>query len=130
MMAMHRALDGVYEQVAFDKILVDGNMFKPYLSPCVTEFDCADYIPHQCIINGDRSHISIAAASIIAKVSRDNAILSLCSSNQQYLEYGWDTNFGYGTKKHFDAIQRYGITEHHRLTFLKRHLAPPNQYNI
>jgi ribonuclease HII len=123
MLAMHRALDAVYEQVAFDKICIDGNMFKPYLTPCINEIDQAEYIPHQCIINGDKYNISIAAASIIAKVERDNSIISLCDNNSFFCDYGWKTNFGYGTKKHFDAIQQYGITEHHRRTFLRKFLS-------
>lgn len=122
MLAMHRALDNVYTQVAFDSILVDGNIFKPYLSPCIKDNDISEYVPHQCIVEGDKHNVSIAAASIIAKVERDNAILSLCDDNPIFMNYGWQTNFGYGTKKHFDAIQRYGVTPYHRMTFLKKHL--------
>jgi ribonuclease HII len=122
MLAMHRALDAVYKQVAFDKIYIDGNMFKPYLTPCLNTIDQAEYVPHQCVVNGDKSNISIAAASIIAKVERDNTILSLCNNNPFFCNYGWNTNFGYGTKKHFDAIQQYGLTEYHRHTFLKKYI--------
>lgn len=123
MLAMHRALDVVYKQVAFDKIYIDGNIFKPYLTPCVTETDEAEYIPHHCIVNGDKSNLSIAAASIIAKVERDNDIISLCDNNPFFCNYGWKTNFGYGTKKHFDAIQQHGLTEYHRRTFLKKYMS-------
>lgn len=121
MLAMHRALDEVYKQVAFDKILVDGNMFKPYLSLCINDDDSTEYIQHECIVEGDKTCISIAAASIIAKVERDETIIKLYNSNPIYTNYGWNTNFGYGTKKHFDAIAKYGITTHHRKTFLKNY---------
>jgi ribonuclease HII len=122
MFAMHRALDEVYKQVAFDKILVDGNMFKPYLTPCMSDDDITEYIQHDCIIEGDKTSVSIAAASIIAKVERDEKILELCNTNPLFINYGWNTNFGYGTKKHFEAIAKYGVTTHHRKTFLKRFL--------
>lgn len=116
MLAMHRALDEVYKQIAFDCILVDGNHFKPYLS----NGDDADFIPHTCIVGGDNKHISIAAASIIAKVERDTKIVHLFESDPKYYPYGWNQNYGYGTSAHIEAIKTLGATEHHRMTFLKR----------
>ena len=121
MLAMHRALDEVYKQVAFDTIVVDGNTFRPYLTPCLKDDENTEYIPHKCIIDGDKTNLSIAAASIIAKVERDNDILVLCEKHPTYKRYGWETNFGYGTKQHFEALQRFGITEYHRPSFLKKH---------
>jgi ribonuclease HII len=99
--AMHKALDQLPVPPAF--ILVDGNRFVPYRN-----------IPHACIIKGDGKYASIAAASILAKTYRDEAMLALDS---QFPEYGWRINKGYPTKAHRDAIRQYGITPHHRRTF-------------
>lgn len=73
------------------------------------------------IINGDEKSISIAAASILAKVYRDKLMISL-SENLKFKKYGWDTNKGYGTKKHRMAIVRYGIIRHHRKMFVETFL--------
>jgi ribonuclease HII len=101
MKAMHQALDSL--SVNFEHILVDGNYFLPYKN-----------IPHTCIVKGDDNYIPIAAASILAKVTRDRYMKDLA---QQYPEYGWDTNFGYGTPEHIAAIKEHGITKHHRRSF-------------
>ena len=69
-------------------------------------------------IKGDSIYPSIAAASIIAKVYRDNLMLNL---SKQYSNYFWEKNSGYGTKKHIEAIKNYGVTEHHRKTFAPIH---------
>ncbi len=66
------------------------------------------------VIKGDNISISIAAASIIAKVTRDNIMLNL---DKKFPEYSWQSNSGYGTKKHLDAINKYGITKHHRKSY-------------
>ena len=66
------------------------------------------------VIKGDKKIPSISAASIIAKVSRDRFIVNL---SKKFNNYGWDTNFGYGTKKHLKAIKKYGVTRYHRKTF-------------
>ena len=66
------------------------------------------------IIRGDEKTPAISAASIIAKVARDKYITRLAKN---YMPYGWHTNFGYGTKKHLDAINKLGITIHHRKSF-------------
>ena len=96
-------------------LLVDGNDFKPY-----TYFDNStiNYIPYECITGGDNLYTSIAAASILAKVARDEYIDDLCERNE-YLKtyYDIDKNKGYGTKKHLDGIKEYGITEWHRKTY-------------
>jgi ribonuclease HII len=101
MKAMHSALDAL--DVDFQHILVDGNYFKPYKN-----------ISHTCVIKGDDKYIPIAAASILAKVARDRHMKDLAS---QFPEYGWGTNFGYGTPEHFEAINAHGITEYHRRSF-------------
>ena len=66
------------------------------------------------IIKGDGNYVSIAAASIIAKVTRDNIMINKSNQNKQYM---WDKNKGYGTKEHLLAIKKYGITKFHRKTF-------------
>ena len=68
----------------------------------------------KAVIKGDQKIPSISAASIIAKVSRDKFITTLARDNK---EYGWDQNFGYGTKQHLKAIKKLGINKHHRKTF-------------
>lgn len=70
--------------------------------------------PYESIIKGDEKSESIAAASIIAKVTRDRMLIEL---DKKYPMYGFKTNKGYGTKKHIDAINKYGILESHRKTF-------------
>ncbi|ALR31343.1 MULTISPECIES: ribonuclease HII [Chryseobacterium] len=99
--AMHRALDKL--TLRPELILVDGNRFHPY-----------NYIPHQCIIQGDAKVLSIAAASILAKNYRDKLMINL---HDEHPEYGWDTNFGYATKKHQDALIKFGPTKYHRQSF-------------
>lgn len=108
MLAMHRALDSVYQQIEFENIVVDGNRFKTYMSPS------GDFIPHQCIIGGDASRLGIAAASIIAKVHRDTCVEEIA---KEFPQYKWDKNKGYGTKDHIDALMQYGPTKYHRLSF-------------
>lgn len=112
MMAMHRALDAVHEQVAFDSIIVDGNKFKTYMSPE------GNFVPHKCIIGGDASQLGIAAASILAKVARDTAVELIATEKPEYTElYKWHSNKGYGTKDHMEALAKYGPTKYHRLSF-------------
>ena len=70
------------------------------------------------IIRGDEKIPAISAASIIAKVARDKYITKLAKN---YVPYGWHTNFGYGTKKHSKAINKFGVTKHHRKSFKPVH---------
>ena len=70
------------------------------------------------IIRGDEKIPAISAASIIAKVARDRYITRLAKN---YISYGWHTNFGYGTKKHLDVINKLGVTNHHRKSFKPMH---------
>jgi ribonuclease HII len=112
-MAMHRALDAVYEQVEFDKIYVDGNKFKAYMTP-----GDADFVRHKCVINGDATYLGIAAASIIAKVYRDKLIDELVTEHPEYDErYKLSSNKGYGTKDHIDGLMKFGATPYHRRSF-------------
>jgi len=74
------------------------------------------WVPQDQVVKGDNKSISVAAASIIAKVVRDRVMLDL---HDIFPIYGWDTNKGYLTKKHMNAIETYGITEFHRVSFRK-----------
>ena len=108
--AMHEALDKLL--VKPDHILVDGNYFKHYMH------SDGDYISHTTIVKGDQQYTSIAAASILAKVSRDNYILELCDKYPQLDEYyNMRSNKGYGAKKHMEGIKKYGITKWHRKSY-------------
>ena len=97
--------------------VVDGNYFTPYRA-----FDNTDNTIHEMpfvtIEQGDAKYMGIAAASILAKTSRDNYVLELCKQYPILVErYGLDSNMGYGTKKHLEGIREYGITQWHRRTF-------------
>lgn len=85
-----------------EHLLIDGNRFINFI------------IPHTCVIKGDSIYLSIAAASILAKTSRDEYMLDL---HEKYPEYAWNENKGYPTKKHREAIKKHGITSYHRKTF-------------
>ena len=100
-LAMHRALDQL--KVRPEAIIIDGNRFKPYQN-----------LPHTTIVKGDGKYLSIAAASILAKTYRDDYMDQLA---QTYPQYDWLSNKGYPTKKHREAIRKYGITPFHRKTF-------------
>jgi ribonuclease HII len=100
-MAMHKALSTL--NVDFDHILVDGNKFPKYKDK-----------DHTCIVKGDNTYLIIAAASILAKTARDEYINNLSIIHP---EYNWDTNMGYGTKKHLEAIKNHGLTRYHRVSF-------------
>ncbi len=99
-LAMRRAVANLYIQV--DLALVDGNRAPP--------LDC----PVTCVVKGDRKSLSIAAASIIAKVERDKIMRDL---SERHTGYGWERNAGYGTAAHLAAIARLGITPEHRRSF-------------
>jgi ribonuclease HII len=104
--AMHIAIDNINQP--YNNIVVDGNRFLPYKN-----------IPYKCIIQGDNKHLSIAAASIIAKVHRDNAITKEVEENPDLMKYGFKTNKGYLSAQHIKAIKEFGTLPKHRLTFLK-----------
>ena len=98
------------------KLLIDGNNFKPYTK--YSDNTGFVQIPHVCIEGGDNKYTSIAAASILAKTTRDNYIHELCKNNE-YLDdyYQISKNKGYGTQAHRDGIIKNGICEFHRKTF-------------
>lgn len=99
--AMHKALVQLKPQPAF--ILVDGNRFKPY-----------EDIPYKCLIKGDATYMSIAAASVLAKTYRDDFMEEL---DEKYPQYGWKENKGYPTLKHRKAIREFGASPFHRKSF-------------
>ena len=106
---MHKALDNLL--VKPEHILVDGCYFPIYMNNNTI-------IPYTCIEGGDNKYLSIAAASIIAKVERDKYIYELCDKNPDIVEkYGINTNKGYGTFKHIEGIKKYGTSIWHRKTF-------------
>jgi ribonuclease HII len=100
-LAMVRAIDGLKSVPGY--ILIDGNLVPSSLD-----------IPATALIRGDASSVSIAAASIVAKVKRD---LVMCDLGQHFPGYGWEKNAGYPTQQHLSALQDLGITPHHRRTF-------------
>lgn len=104
---MQRALDKL--TITPQHILVDGNKWRPY----IPEGQVME-IPARTVVKGDGKYLSIAAASVLAKTYRDEYMLRL---HEQYPQYHWDTNMGYPTKAHYEAIRQYGITPYHRKTF-------------
>lgn len=100
-LAMHRAIDAL--KLRPQHLLIDGNRFKKY----------AD-LPHTTVIKGDGKYLSIAAASVLAKTYRDDYMNAL---HAQYPQYAWDSNKGYPTKKHRQAIAETGTSPYHRLTY-------------
>lgn len=104
---MQRALDQL--PITPQHIIVDGNKWKPY----IPEGQVME-IPAQTVVKGDGKYLSIAAASVLAKTYRDEYMMRL---HEQYPQYHWDTNMGYPTKAHYEAIRQYGITPYHRQTF-------------
>ena len=100
-LSMHLAIDGLSNSPGL--LLIDGNRFIPYLN-----------IKHLCIVKGDAKMQCIAAASILAKTYRDNYMKKL---HEAFPMYGWDRNKAYPTQEHRDAIEKYGITPYHRLSF-------------
>ncbi len=100
-LAMHRALDELKLQP--ELLLIDGNRFNPYRD-----------IKHICIVGGDAKYQSIAAASILAKTTRD---LLMEQYDKQFPVYNWKKNKGYPTKEHKQAIADFGTTPLHRMTF-------------
>lgn len=99
--AMHRAIDQLV--LSPELLLIDGNRFRPYPG-----------IPHECIVKGDATYRSIAAASILAKTERDRLMLEL---EEQYPGYGFAEHKGYPTPQHRAALAELGPSPVHRLSF-------------
>ncbi len=102
-LAMNRAIEGL--SLKPDYCLIDGNR-----EPKNIKFPC------ETVVKGDAKSCSIAAASILAKVTRDRLMLEY---DREYPMYGFKNHKGYGTKEHYTAIKEYGVTKIHRLSFLK-----------
>jgi ribonuclease HII len=98
---MHKAIDKL--TIRPHHIIVDGNKFLPYKN-----------VPHECIVKGDSIYTSIAAASILAKTYRDEYMIKL---HKKWPMYHWDSNKGYATEAHRDAIMQYGVCTYHRKSF-------------
>lgn len=103
MLAMRRAIDGL--DIKADYAMIDGNKIPPI------------DIDAECIVKGDAKSMSIACASILAKVSRDSLLYKYA---EEYPMYGFDKHKGYGTKVHRKAILKYGPCPYHRKSFLKK----------
>jgi ribonuclease HII len=99
--AMHLAIDQLQTRPGL--LLIDGNRFRPYFG-----------ITHTCIIQGDGMYASIAAASILAKTYRDDFMMGL---HEQFPQYQWHQNKGYGTARHREAIKMHGLCQYHRHSF-------------
>lgn len=91
-------------------LLIDGNRFKPF-----------DDYKYQCVVKGDATYASIAAASVLAKTYRDEYMRKLA---KEFPQYGWERNMGYPTKEHVQGIIDHGYTPHHRKSFHLKQLEP------
>lgn len=102
-LAMNRAIEGL--KIPADYALIDGNRVPTGIK-----------VPCETVVKGDAKSCSIAAASILAKVTRDRLLLEYA---KEYPEYGFEKHKGYGTAAHYDAIKKHGVLPIHRLSFLK-----------
>lgn len=120
-LAMHKCINEIIQNNHMSPentlLLIDGNYFKPIamFDKITNKLQTYNYV---CVEGGDNKYASIAAASILAKVARDEYIQELCDKHPYLIEnYGIDSNKGYGAKKHLDGIKQHGITIWHRRTF-------------
>jgi ribonuclease HII len=111
-LAMHKALDNL--SLKPQLILVDGNRFHSYRN-----------LPHRCIIKGDATYMSIAAASVLAKTYRDDF---MTEKSSEFPHYGWKSNKGYPTLAHRMSIHEFGISPYHRLSF--KHEADTDLFSV
>ena len=107
-LAMSRAVEAVSRQKTPSLVLVDGNRLPPQIT-----------LPCRTLVKGDALSASVAAASILAKVSRDRLLLEL---DRQYPEYAFAQHKGYGTALHYERLAEYGPSPVHRMSFLKKWL--------
>ena len=107
MRAMQLAIDGLTRKADF--ALIDGNRDRGRSAAIIT--------PHRCLVKGDSLSASIAAASILAKVSRDRYMVEMA---EKYPEYRFDQHKGYGTRLHYELLAQHGPSPIHRKTFLKK----------
>lgn len=112
--AMNLACSAIMQEGALT--LVDGNKLIRNYS-----------YPQKFIVKGDSKSASIAAASILAKVTRDRYMLKL---HEEYPVYNWAKNAGYLTKEHIEAIDKYGLTKYHRPSFLRKHFESTKQLSL
>jgi ribonuclease HII len=120
--AMHKAINETRKKYACQMqadnkfhLLIDGNYFNPIIAKNGNKLEV---VPYTCIEGGDNKFTSIAAASILAKVTRDKYISDLCAQYPELDErYGFNSNKGYGAKRHIDGIKEHGITIWHRRSF-------------
>ena len=112
MLAMRRAVESLHtkegELIVPELLLIDGDKARGFS------------LPTECVIGGDAKSLSIAAASVLAKVSRDRSMLLLA---EEYPQYGFEKHKGYGTKAHYEALDAYGVSPVHRPSFLKKYFA-------
>lgn len=104
--AMHKAIDAL--KPAPGLLLIDGNRFPGYPG-----------ISHRCLVKGDATYLSIAAASVLAKTHRDAYMKKL---HREFPHYAWDRNKAYATEAHVEAIRRFGLSPHHRKSFQLKQL--------
>lgn len=105
-LSMRKCIDEVIQEP--DYLLIDGNRWPEYRN-----------IPFETVVKGDSTYMAIAAASILAKVDRDDYMIKLASVHP---EYGFETNKGYGSKSHRDALKLHGATPYHRTQFIRNHI--------
>ena len=91
-------------------LLIDGNRFRPF-----------EGIPYRCVVHGDATYASIAAASVLAKTHRDAFMRRIAA---EFPQYGWDKNMGYPTPAHIQAIKEFGLCRYHRRSFHPKELEP------
>ena len=118
LMSMNRACSDVISKLKSDKILVlvDGNKK-------ILDFSYSQ----KTVVKGDSKSAAIAAASILAKVSRDRFMLEL---DKEFPQYQWIKNKGYMTKEHLDAVDKYGLTKWHRKKFFEKHFEKAHQLSL